>query len=138
MPRTIFLTVPGKAQSKQRPRVMKTGITFTPKETVNAEAFIRGLALEAMGGHKPLEGGVELSIRIFRTIPKSFGKKKKAQAMAGLLFPTTRPDMTNQIKLIEDALNGIAYIDDAQVVFLEAKKFYTNEQERTEAEVREI
>lgn len=138
MPRTIFLTVPGKAQSKQRPRVMKTGITFTPKETVNAEAFIRGLALEAMGGQKPLEGGVELSIRIFRTIPKSFGKKKKAQAMAGLLFPTTRPDMTNQIKLIEDALNGIAYIDDAQVVFLEAKKFYTNEQERTEAEVREI
>lgn len=135
--RTIFFSVPGKAQSKQRPRVMKTGFTFTPKETVNAEAFIRALALEAMGGHPPMEGSVKLSIKIYRRIPKSFSKKKKAQAIGGVLLPVTNPDMSNQIKLIEDAMNGIAYGDDGQIVWLDARKFYA-EVERTEVEVREI
>lgn len=93
LPCSIFITVPGKAQSKQRPRVMKTGFTFTPKETVNAEAFIRGLALQAMGGHRPMEGAVKLVVKIFRPIPKSFSKKKRSQAIGGVLLPITRPDL---------------------------------------------
>ena len=93
MARCIAFTVPGSAQPKQRPRVMKSGITFTPKETVHAEAFVRGLALEAMAGDAPLEGPVRLCVRIYRAIPKSFSKRKRDQAVGRIVLPTTRPDL---------------------------------------------
>ena len=38
--------------------------------------------------------------------------------------PTKKPDIDNVIKIITDALNGIAYDDDAQIVSLSATKFY--------------
>ncbi|MDF2537449.1 MAG: Holliday junction resolvase [Herbinix sp.] len=38
--------------------------------------------------------------------------------------PTKKPDIDNIAKVILDALNGIAYKDDTQVVTLEVRKFY--------------
>ena len=45
----------------------------------------------------------------------------------GLIFPTKKPDTDNIAKAILDALNGLAYYDDAQVVNLEVQKRYSNE-----------
>lgn len=43
-------------------------------------------------------------------------------------FPTTKPDATKMLRAIEDALKGIAWHDDSQVVEQETKKRYaTNE-----------
>ncbi len=41
---------------------------------------------------------------------------------AGLIKPTKKPDCGNIIKIICDALNGIAYRDDAQVILTQAAK----------------
>ena len=38
--------------------------------------------------------------------------------------PTKKPDADNVIKIITDALNGIAYDDDRQIVALMFEKFY--------------
>ena len=40
--------------------------------------------------------------------------------------PTKKPDLDNIIKAIADSLNGIAYKDDAQIVELKSKKFYSD------------
>ena len=45
----------------------------------------------------------------------------------GLILPTKKPDADNIAKAILDALNGLAYYDDAQVVHLEVQKRYSNE-----------
>ena len=42
------------------------------------------------------------------------------------LYHTSKPDTENLIKAIKDALNKVAYYDDAQVYEIKAKKFYGN------------
>jgi len=58
---------------------------------------------------------VIMRLNIHRSMPKSYGKKKREQAKKGHIMPVTRPDNSNCLKQIEDALNGIAYWDDAQI-----------------------
>ena len=43
---------------------------------------------------------------------------------AGEIPPTTKPDTSNMVKAIEDAMNGVAFVDDAQIVRLFATKLY--------------
>ena len=45
----------------------------------------------------------------------------------GLILPTKKPDTDNIAKAILDALNGLAYYDDAQICQLEVYKFYSDE-----------
>lgn len=56
--------------------------------------------------------------------PKSWSKRKKAQAALGMYRPTKKPDADNIAKAICDALNGVAYKDDKQIVELKVEKYY--------------
>jgi len=60
-----------------------------------------------MRGKLLLRGALNLSIAVYRPIPKSFSKKKAALAEAGQEQPTTKPDIDNYIKGIKDALIGV-------------------------------
>ena len=44
--------------------------------------------------------------------------------LLGIKRPTKKPDIDNAIKAIADALNGVAYYDDSQIVYIEATKHY--------------
>lgn len=41
-------------------------------------------------------------------------------------IPSTRPDLDKLIRAVLDALTGIAYVDDGQVVEITASKIYSN------------
>jgi Holliday junction resolvase RusA-like endonuclease len=41
-------------------------------------------------------------------------------------FPTTKPDLDKLARAVMDALTGVYYLDDAQVVALDLQKAYTN------------
>jgi crossover junction endodeoxyribonuclease RusA len=41
-------------------------------------------------------------------------------------IPSTRPDLDKLIRAVLDALTGIAYVDDGQVVAITASKIYSN------------
>ena len=43
------------------------------------------------------------------------------------MFPKVKPDLDNVVKAVLDALNGVVYRDDAQVVNLVATKRYATE-----------
>ena len=45
----------------------------------------------------------------------------------GRIRPTKKPDTDNIIKIICDALNGLAYKDDAQIVSNSTEKRYAND-----------
>lgn len=68
-----------------------------------------------------------IDISVCRKMPKSFTKKKIDLARQGKLFPTTKPDIDNIVKTILDALNGIAFDDDSQIVRIRATKTYYKE-----------
>ena len=57
------------------------------------------------------------------TVPKSYTKAQKATAF-DMRYVPKKPDCDNIAKIILDALNGLAYDDDAQVVQLSVKKQY--------------
>lgn len=54
-------------------------------------------------------------------------KYRRLQALNGEHRPLTKPDIDNVIKVICDALNGIAYKDDTQIIKVTAEKFYSDE-----------
>ena len=69
-----------------------------------------------------------LSVRIFAflSVPKSVSRKKHLAMIDRLIRPTRKPDFDNIGKIICDALNGIAYRDDAQIVDALVRKFYSD------------
>lgn len=118
------LSIPGKPKAKGRPYV--TGHhTFTPKDTVLYENYIKTLW---MNSHEPCSnytGPLALRVVAYMDIPKSASKKKRTEMELGNIKPTTRPDLDNIIKVVKDALNGIAWHDDSQVVELTGYKAYS-------------
>lgn len=54
--------------------------------------------------------------RRFCRSPKSKPKKWQAAAIAGLIRPTTKPDLDNCIKNLKDVCKGVFWEDDKQVV----------------------
>ena len=51
-----------------------------------------------------------------RKIPKSYPRWKEKLAYLGYFLPTSIPDLDNITKAAWDALNGLVWVDDAQVV----------------------
>lgn len=133
---TIILTIPGKPFGKQRPRVTKTGIAYTPQETVNYENFIKLLYMQKYRDLK-LEGPLRMIIRAFYKIPKSASRKDKELMEQNIIRPTKKPDVDNIVKVVLDALNDLAYEDDRQIVELYVSKFYA-EDEFVEVVVEEV
>lgn len=91
-----------KPKAKQRPR-FANGHAYTPKETREYENTIAMHAKNA--GAKPLPNPVVIDITATFKRPK--GKSP--------FYCTKRPDVDNLLKMM-DALNGVAWIDDKQVV----------------------
>jgi Holliday junction resolvase RusA-like endonuclease len=123
----IVYSVYGEPIGKGRPRFAKRGnfvSTYTPQKTKTYEDEIRLMAKAAMGGSEPLETPVTVAIYIRVGIPASFSKQKRKDALANIERPTKKPDIDNIAKCFLDAMNGIVYLDDKQVVSLHITKVY--------------
>jgi len=118
----INIEIPGKPQAKQRPFVTKKGIAFTKKETAVYENLVK-LAYRQKTDYMFM-GAVEIVINILIKPPVTISKKKYQEMIDGKILPQVRPDVDNVAKSITDALNKIAYNDDAQITYLLVKKRY--------------
>ena len=133
----IELVIPGQPTGKGRPRFTKQGRAFTPAKTKLAENRVYLAWLEA--GQPRLENG-PLSMRVdfILTRPQNHWKVDGTLSAAGQRahWPTKKPDVDNACKLIADALNGCAFRDDAQIVWLECVKRWANPGEDEHTKVR--
>ena len=127
--------IPGKAQAKQRPRMGRSGIVYTPKETLVYENYVKMCYSDyaKQFGWLPYENQVRAEIEVLVAVPKSDSKTKKKAKIEGMIRPAVKPDCDNLAKSILDSLNGLAYHDDKQVVDLFVKKYYA---ENAEVRVR--
>jgi len=74
-----------------------------------------------------LRGPIELSILFFRGIPAAAPKRELNRARWVANHIVKRPDLTNYQKACEDALSGIVYTDDSQVLMVHSAKAYAEE-----------
>lgn len=118
----ISFWVPGvpRPQGSKRAFVHKTTHKPVMVESSGAplkdwRATVALAASEAMGFDDPLEGPVLLTLRFFLQRPKSHPKRR-------ITWPTGRPDASKLARAVEDALTGICFKDDAQIVSLGVSK----------------
>lgn len=133
---TFKLTIPGEPKGKGRPRFTRQGHTFTPQATANYENLVKVLFVQAYPDTQPIPQGTPCTARLtaYFAIPQSAGKKKSADMESGGIRPTKKPDTDNIAKIVLDALNGLAYHDDSQVVDLTVIKTYSRDP-RVEVEI---
>lgn len=120
--RSEKIVIPGKPQGKGRPRFTRYGSVYTPPSTRIYEEKIR----EAWGDRELIHSPITIWIDAYLPISSSASKTDKYLMKIGSIKAAKKPDIDNVIKAVLDALNGIAYDDDKQVVILHAVKKYSD------------
>ncbi len=123
----ISFVVPGEPVGKGRPRAFRMGNgirMYTPKKTASYESLVKMACSHSYRG-APLEGPVAMRIECYFSIPKSMKKSWMSSAEEERMPVTKKPDGDNIIKAVSDALNGIAFKDDAQVSDVACSKRYS-------------
>ena len=114
--------------AKGRARYARRGnfvSTYTPKKTKDYETVIREQAVLFMGEEKTLETPVSVSIEFSMPMPKSTAKKLLEAHLNGSIRHTKKPDLDNLAKAVLDAMNGVVFLDDSQIVKLTLSKRYS-------------
>ena len=130
----VSLTILGNPVGKQRARVCRTGHAYTPLHTVNYEALVKQTFAAKYPDFVPMSGPARITLSIFLVPSKETHRKL---GKGSKLYPTIKPDISNVLKIIGDALNGLAYVDDKQIVWVEVVKAYS-EKPRVEVIVGEL
>lgn len=119
----LKMSLPGPPVAWARVRT-RAGRFFNTEKTDNEKTRWRFYAGREWDGKPLLEGPLLIRCRFIFPIPKSWPKWKRRDAAIGKLMHTSAPDYDNLAKLVADALNGIVYKDDRQIVRAEIEKAY--------------
>lgn len=127
----IMFTIQGEPIGQGRPRFSTSGgfaKAYDPDKSRNYKAFARLIALQTAKkmNWKCSEQPVSVTIKAYLSIPISSTKKFKAAAAKMEVYPTKKPDVDNIFKSITDALSGIIYKDDRQIVRSTITKNYSD------------
>lgn len=112
------------------PKNWKSAVITTDNKALKPwRQDVAGTAFNLLGSATPTKDAVEIQMVFYFERPKSTSKK--------ILHKTTKPDVDKLCRAVADALTGIAFQDDSQVVLcVGAKRFGTPE--RAEIHVRSI
>ena len=123
----IHFQVEGDPKGKGRPRFSRVGSftkVYTDKQTLGYEAKIAYFAKQAIGSTEPLKTPVSVYLYVRLSIPQSYPKKRREACLNGFELPCKKPDIDNIAKTYLDAMNGVIFVDDTQVIDLHVKKVY--------------
>lgn len=113
----IKFRVYGYPRAQGRPRFARVGKfvkTYDPKESKDWKDSVRTQAI--LNRVVMLQGPLRMALTFYLPRPKTLPKK--------VLHHVKKPDASNLLKGVEDALKGITYADDSQIVTLIIKKEY--------------
>ena len=140
LPRLHKVYISGKPQATPRPRLFRTGVVNKKsRETTAFGQKAKGLLMSASSNNNnnnnnnnfPIFGpDVPVAVTVWFFLPRPTTDFKCNKRTTGrlkaaakeLLFPTITPDIDNLCKFVLDALNGVGFHDDRQVVKLVAFK----------------
>jgi crossover junction endodeoxyribonuclease RusA len=94
-------------------------VTAANPNTKQWEKTIKTSALE----HSPVVSSGEWRVVI------NFAMKRPQRLPKGRKHHTTKPDLDKLVRCVLDALTGVLWVDDSQVITIRAFKFYAAEEE---------
>ena len=131
-----LITIMGEPVTQGRPRFSTKDGYVRAYDPVKSRVYKDFIRLHVRGMKFNLEANYQVNIRVFRGVPKSWSKKKKQAAKDGTVLPSSRPDVDNYAKSVMDALTGVVWKDDSQIIKLSISKLYG--EPRLEIEICEI
>ncbi len=112
----LAITIPGTPVAKPRQTQRDKWKPSEPVQRYRAWADqLKWTVRQHMRSRGPMTGALELSAVFYLPIPGCFGVAARSAVTAGEYPHTEKPDLKNLIAGLEDALNGIAWWDDAQI-----------------------
>ena len=116
----MIYRIPGPPIAWQRPRLCgKRFFDAQAKQKKDIQYLIKLIAESCLLDAPALK----VSIEYHMPIPKSWNLTKRLTSIGKP--HVSRPDLSNLIKFVEDALNGIVWRDDALIYELHCRKIYS-------------
>ena len=85
---------------------------------------VQAAARERWGGNPPATGPLSFEVAFLLPRPKAHYDKAGDVRLKAPRYPLARPDVTKLVRALEDALTGICWSDDCQIVQQRARKCY--------------
>jgi Holliday junction resolvase RusA-like endonuclease len=133
--RTVHFTVLGKPQpagSKSaylNPKTGKINVSDSNKKSRPWKQQVAGAAADQV--EEVWTGPLALTVAFYVARPKGHyrtGRNADLLRDSAPVWPTTKPDTTKLLRAVEDALIGVLYRDDAQVVRQVVSKHYADDE----------
>ena len=124
----LFFTFEIEPTPQLRPRVSSRGgyvRVYDPPKVKNFKNLLRSLAVNQYA-RPPLIGPLSVSLTFYRPVQKSISQSERERRLSNESKPVVKPDTDNYIKATLDALNGVLWHDDSQIVKIEAEKKYSD------------
>jgi len=127
-------TVIGSPVAQARPRFARIGgfvRAYDPASSKSWKNDVKAQVLQALGGLPEIhEGALQVSMVFRLQRPKTLPKK--------ITHHTRKPDTDNLGKAVKDALRGVLYKDDSQIVRLAIRKEYADAYPHVVIEMEEV
>lgn len=122
----LFFTFEIEPTPQLRPRVSSRGgyvRVYDPPKVKNFKRVLRSLA-DDQYSRPPLIGPLSVSLTFYRPVQKSISQSERERRLSNRSKPVVKPDTDNYIKATLDALNGVLWHDDSQIVKISGEKRY--------------
>ncbi len=128
----LTFVIPGEPCAQGRPRfttVNGRAKAYDPEKSRTYKSFVKYIATHEAKkqGWLYTELPISVTVKAYLPIAESKSKKFKTAALAGIERPTKKPDIDNLFKTVTDAMSGILYKDDKQIVAATISKYYSDE-----------
>ena len=133
----IEFTIRGKPKALKRHRVARNGRMYDPSYKDKKNMWLQ---IARFKPKTPFKGDIMLQVVFTIPYPKKYYRTGKFKHLLKDNIPeyvSSRPDIDNYLKLLLDCMNKGFYIDDSQVVRLQAEKVY-GKKGKTEVIIGEI
>jgi|TARA_R100001460_G_scaffold24995_1_gene50238 Holliday junction resolvase RusA-like endonuclease len=133
----VTLDIQIKPQAHQSFRFARNGRRYKPKKITDYQNNLRNLVSKQLPNNfEIIQAGSKIKVNYIEYIfsyPKSFSKKKKLE----FTYKTTKPDLQDNLnKAFFDALEGLIYEQDQNIVVINKMSKFYGEQDRIRVEFK--
>jgi Holliday junction resolvase RusA-like endonuclease len=121
------VAAPGGSKRAIRTRTGRTVVIDDCKRNPAWRSSVASAAAGQMVGRYPMLGAIELDVTFHMPRPKAHYRKDGSLKPDAPEWHEVRPDATKLLRALEDAMSGIVWGDDSQVVRQSVRKVYANE-----------